>query len=115
MKLKVIQPKIKTNPNILYLNKPYYSNWSVTVVIKGLSIIHLVVKNKEGEGRGGLFEREGLVYMMFTLYLTRANRWRSFSVFSKVVSVDHNKPIIVPVGQDSFQQIGERRDGRLLV
>lgn len=25
---------------------------------------------------------------------------------NKVVSVDHNKPIIVPVGQDSFQQIG---------
>ena len=45
--------------------------------------------------------------MMFTLYLTRANKCRSFSVFSKVVSVDHNKPIIVPVGQDSFQQIGE--------
>lgn len=48
-------------------------------MIKGLSVIHLVVKNKEGEGRGGLFEREGLkavwlVYMMFTLYLTRANK-----------------------------------------
>ena len=53
--------------------------------------------------------------MMFTLYLTRANKWRSFSVFSKVVSVDHNKPIIVPVGQDSFQQIGERQEGKLLV
>ena len=38
-----------------------------------------------------------------------------FSVFSKVVSVDHNKPIIVPVGQDSFQQIGERQEGKLLV
>ncbi|XP_015768356.1 PREDICTED: cytoplasmic dynein 2 light intermediate chain 1-like [Acropora digitifera] len=25
---------------------------------------------------------------------------------NKVVSVDHNKPIIVPAGQDSFQQIG---------
>lgn len=24
-----------------------------------------------------------------------------------MVSVDHNKPIIVPSGQDSFQQIGE--------
>ena len=24
MKLEVMQPKIKTNPNILYLNKPYY-------------------------------------------------------------------------------------------
>ena len=29
-------------------------------MIKGLSIIHLVVKNKEGGERGGLFEREGL-------------------------------------------------------
>ena len=27
--------------------------------------------------------------------------------YSKVVSVDHNKPIIVPAGQDSFSQIGE--------
>ena len=54
--------------------------------------------------------------MMFTLYFTRANKWRSFSVFSKVVSVDHNKPIIVPVGQDSFQQIGEgHTEGTLLV
>ena len=26
---------------------------------------------------------------------------------SKVVSVDHNKPIIVPAGQDSLSQIGE--------
>ena len=66
MKLEVIQPKIKTNPNILYFDKPYYSNWSVTVVIKGLSIIHLVVKNKEGGGRGGLFEREGLKAVWYT-------------------------------------------------
>lgn len=29
--------------------------------------------------------------------------------------MDHNKPIIVPVGQDSFQQIGERQEGKLLV
>ena len=28
--------------------------------------------------------------------------------YSKVVSVDHNKPIIVPAGQDSFSQIGEK-------
>lgn len=31
-----------------------------------------------------------------------------FFFHSKVVSVDHNKPIIVPAGQDSFQQIGEK-------
>lgn len=30
-----------------------------------------------------------------------------YLVCSKVVSVDHNKPIIVPAGQDSLSQIGE--------
>lgn len=27
-------------------------------------------------------------------------------IYSKVVSTDHNKPIIVPAGQDSFANIG---------
>ena len=80
MKLEVMQPKIKTNPSILHLNKPYYSHWSVTVVIKGLSIIHLVVKNKEGEGRGGLFEREGLKVVWYTWCLRYISQERTIDV-----------------------------------
>ena len=105
-------------------------------MIKGLSIIHLVVKNKKG-GERGLKRGFGIndVYAIFDksrqltslrsadvfpvvasqrsddrkyVCASQAIKWLSLSAFSKVVSVDHNKPIIVPVGQDSFQQIGER-------
>ena len=75
----------------------------------------MVVKNKEGAGRGGLFEKKRFgihdVYAIFD----KSEQVTFFFCFSKVVSVDHNKPIIVPVGQDSFQQIGERQEGKLLV
>lgn len=77
------------------------------------------MKNKEGGGRGGLFEGEGLkgfgIHDVYAIFDKSEQKWLPFSAFSKVVSVDHNKPIIVPVGQDSFQQIGERREGKLLV
>ena len=42
--LAVLQPKIKTNRNFQYMNKPYQ--------ISSL-FVHLVVKNKEGAGGGG--------------------------------------------------------------
>lgn len=58
--------------------------------------------------------RTALIYSFFS---TKAegltNRTRGLvgsllfrTPLSKVVSVDHNKPIIVPAGQDSFSQIG---------
>ena len=42
-------------------------------------------------------ETAGYIYVLFVFFF-----------HSKVVSIDHNKTIIVPAGQDSFQQIGEK-------
>ena len=36
-----------------------------------------------------------------------------FSCGSKAFSVDHNKPVIVPAGQDTLAQIGELLSSRL--
>ena len=54
-KLEVMQPRIKTNPNFQLVNKPSWvsphevlQSWLINAVY------HLLVKNNNGEGRGGL-------------------------------------------------------------
>ena len=54
-KLEVMQQRIKTNPNFQLVNKPSWvsphevlQSWLINAVY------HLLVKNNNGEGRGGL-------------------------------------------------------------